>query len=63
MQLLLHKTHLKYRSKITKGGPYYYMGIAYKVKGDVTKAKENFKLASADPTYKKTADYELSLIK
>lgn len=54
---------LKYRSKITKGGPYYYMGMAYKFKGDVTKAKENFKLAAADPTYKKTADYELGLLK
>jgi len=54
---------LKYRSKITKGGPYYYMGIAYKFKGDVTKAKENFNLAAGDPTYKKTADYELSTIK
>ncbi|HMN25601.1 MAG TPA: tetratricopeptide repeat protein [Ignavibacteriaceae bacterium] len=54
---------LKYRSKITKGGPYYYLGIAYKLKGDTGKAKENFKLASADPTYKKTADYELSLLK
>jgi tetratricopeptide (TPR) repeat protein len=54
---------LKYRSKITKGGPYYYIGISYKGKGDIAKAKENFKLASADPTYKKTADYELSLIK
>jgi len=54
---------LKYRSKITKGGPYYYIGISYKGKGDLTKAKENFKLASADPTYKKTADYELGLLK
>lgn len=54
---------LKFRSKITKGGPYFYIGISYKGKGDLTKAKENFKLASADPTYKKTADYELSLIK
>jgi tetratricopeptide (TPR) repeat protein len=54
---------LKYRSKITKGGPYYYIGLAYKFKGDTNKAKENFKLAAADPTYKKTADYELSLIK
>ena len=54
---------LKYRSKITKGGPYYYIGISYKGKGDMTKAKENFKLASADPTYKKTADYELGLLK
>ncbi|HEX9253044.1 MAG TPA: tetratricopeptide repeat protein [Ignavibacteriaceae bacterium] len=54
---------LKYRSNITKGGPYYYIGIAYKYKGDTAKAKDNFKLAAADPTYKKTADYELSLIK
>jgi tetratricopeptide (TPR) repeat protein len=54
---------LKYRSKITKGGPYYYMGMAYKLKGDTAKAKENFKLAAADPTYKKTADYELGSIK
>ncbi|MBK7629674.1 MAG: tetratricopeptide repeat protein [Ignavibacteriales bacterium] len=54
---------LKYRSKITKGGPYYYIGISYKGKGDNIKAKENFKLASADPTYKKTADYELSSLK
>jgi len=54
---------LKYRSKITKGGPYYYIGISYKGKNDLTKAKENFKLASADPTYKKTADYELGLLK
>ncbi len=54
---------LKYRSKITKGGPYYYMGMAYKFKGDTAKAKDNFKLAAADPTYKKTADYELGLLK
>jgi tetratricopeptide (TPR) repeat protein len=54
---------LKYRSKITKGGPYYYMGMAYKYKGDTSKATENFKLAASDPTYKKTADYELGLIK
>ena len=32
-------------------------------KGDMNKAKENFKLAAADPTYKKTADYELGLLK
>ena len=54
---------LKYRSKITKGGPYYYMGIAYKLKGDMSKAKENLKLASADPTYRRTADYELGSLK
>lgn len=57
------KNALKYRSKITKGGPYYYMGVSYKLKGDKSKAKENFKLAAADPTYRKTADYELGSLK
>jgi len=54
---------LKYRSKITTGGPNYYMGIAYKGKGDLTKAKEMFEKALSDATYKKTAEYELSLLK
>lgn len=54
---------LKYRSKISKGGPYFYMGVSYKGKGDLTKAKEMFKESSADPTYRKTAEYELGLLK
>lgn len=54
---------LKYRSRITKGGPYYYMGISYKGKGDSAKAKEMFQQASSDPTYKKTAEYELASLK
>ena len=54
---------LKYRSKITKGGPYFYMGISYRGKGDISKAKEMFKQASADPTYKRTAEYELGSTK
>jgi len=53
---------LKYKSKITTGGPYYYMGIAYKGKGDTSKAKEMFSQAKKDPTYKKTSEYELSLL-
>ncbi len=53
---------LKYRSGIPKGGPYFYMGISYKGKGDLSKAKEMFNLAKADATYKKTAEYELSLL-
>ena len=53
---------LKYRSKITPGGPYYYMGVSYKGKGDLTKAKEMFEKAKTDATYKKTAEYELSLM-
>ncbi len=53
---------LKHRSKITKGGPYYYMGVSYKGKGNTEKAKEMFNKAKSDLTYKKTAEYELSLI-
>lgn len=54
---------LKYKSSISKGGPYYYMGMAYKNKSDITKAKENFTLAKADPSYKKLAEYELDALK
>ena len=54
---------LKYRSKISRGGPYFYMGISYRGKGDIAKAKEMFKQAASDPTYKKTAEYELSQTK
>jgi len=54
---------LKYKSKITIGGPYYYMGVSYKGKGDTSKATEMFDKAKQDPTYKKTAEYELSLLK
>ena len=54
---------LKYRSSVGKGGPYYYMGVAYKGKGDTEKAKEMFNQAKSDATYKKTAEYELSLLK
>ncbi len=53
---------LKYRAKITKGGPYYYMGVSYKGKGDTAKAKEMFNKAKKDATYRKTAEYELSLL-
>lgn len=54
---------MKNRSSISKGGPYYYMGVAYKGKGDTAKAKEMFGKAKSDATYKKTAEYELSLLK
>ncbi len=54
---------LKYKTKITTGGPNYYMGIAYKGKGDNTKAKEMFNKAQSDPTYRKNADYQLDLLK
>jgi len=53
---------LKYKSKITAGGPYFYMGVSYKGKGDMQKAKEMFEKAKSDATYRKTAEYELSLL-
>jgi tetratricopeptide (TPR) repeat protein len=53
---------LKYRSKISKGGPYFYLGVSYKGKGDREKAKDMFIKAKSDATYRKTAEYELSLI-
>ncbi len=54
---------LKYKSSISAGGPYYYMGVAYKGKGDNQKAVEMFQKAKNDASYKKTAEYELSLLK
>jgi tetratricopeptide (TPR) repeat protein len=53
---------LQYRSKISKGGPYFYMGVSYKGKGENDKAKEMFNKAKGDTEYKKTAEYELSLL-
>jgi tetratricopeptide (TPR) repeat protein len=53
---------LKYKSKITSGGPNYYMGLAYKGKGDTQKAKDMFEKAKSDPTYRKNAEYQLGLL-
>jgi tetratricopeptide (TPR) repeat protein len=53
---------LKYKSTISSGGPYYYMGVAYKNKGDMTKAKEMFNKAKSDATYKKLSEYELKVM-
>ena len=57
------KNALKYRKTITKGGPYYYMGVDYKSKGELEKAKEMFTQAKQDATYRKTAEYELTALK
>ena len=54
---------LKYRKTITAGGPYYYLGLDYKSKGDMEKAKEMFTNAKKDATYRKTAEYELAALK
>lgn len=50
---------LKYKNKITEGGPYFYMGVSYKGKGDIVKAKEMFEKAKADTNYKKPSEYAL----
>ncbi|MCF8267679.1 MAG: hypothetical protein K9I69_06320 [Ignavibacteriales bacterium] len=54
---------INYRKSISKGGPYYFKGLAFKNKNDKTKAIENFELAKADPQYKATSEYELKLLK
>lgn len=54
---------LNNRKNISKGGPFYYKGLAFKAKGDIEKAKEAFKEGLADPKYKKQCEYELSLLK
>lgn len=46
-----------------RGAGYYYKGMSYKQKQDITKAKENFELAKKDPQYRKLAEYELNLLK
>lgn len=46
-----------------KGAAYYYKGLAFKKKDDITKAKENFELAKRDPQYKRLVEYELKLLK
>lgn len=53
----------KYKKTITSGGPYYYLGIAYKNLGDMEKAKQNLEASAKDQTYKKQADYELAQLK
>ena len=53
---------LKYRSRISRGGPYFYMGVAYKNEGNLVKAKKMFRLARKDASYRKTANYELTLL-
>ncbi|GAB4143966.1 MAG: hypothetical protein Fur0015_12150 [Ignavibacteriales bacterium] len=51
------------RKNISKGAPFYYKGLAFKGKGDLVKAKENFTQAVSDPVYKKNAEYQLNLMK
>ena len=47
------------KSKISKGAPYFYKGLAFKGKNEIEKAKENFKLALDDSQYKANAQHYL----
>lgn len=53
---------LNYRSKISKGGPYYFKGMAFKGKGENAKAKESFKMGVKDRTYGQLCKYELETL-
>jgi tetratricopeptide (TPR) repeat protein len=50
---------LNNRKKITKGGPLYYKGLAFKNLGENEKAKEAFEAGKKDKKYAKLCEYEL----
>lgn len=50
---------LNHRKKISKGGPLYYKGLAFKNLNENTKAKEAFEAGKLDPKYKALCEYEL----
>lgn len=51
------------KSKVPKGAPYFYKGMAFKGLRDIEKAKENFKLASADQQYRDRSNHEIKYLK
>lgn len=51
------------KSKIPKGAPYFYKGMAFKGLQDKEKAKENFKLASSDKQYRDRSNHEIKYLK
>ncbi len=53
---------IKYRSKkskVPKGAPYFYKGLAYKGLKDKANAKENFVIAAKDKLYRDRSKHEL----
>jgi tetratricopeptide (TPR) repeat protein len=50
---------LNHRKKISKGGPLYYKGLAFKNLGENAKAKEAFEAGKKDKKYAKLCEYEL----
>lgn len=53
---------INHRETIAKGAPYYYKGLAFKAKNDLTRARENFNAGKDDPKYKKLIEYEMSML-
>lgn len=54
---------LKIKANITPGGPNYYLGMAYRNKGENDKARQYLEIAAADNDYQKLAEAELQKIK
>ncbi len=50
------------KSKIPKGAPYFYKGMAFKGLKDKEKAKENFKIASSDKQYRDRSKHEIKYL-
>ncbi len=50
---------LNFRKTVTKGGPYYFKGMAFKKKGDLEKAKEQFELGKKDKDYGALCQHEI----
>jgi len=53
---------LNNRNKISRGGPLYYKGMAFKAMGEKEKAIEAFEAGRKDPQYKNLAEYELETL-
>jgi tetratricopeptide (TPR) repeat protein len=54
--------HRDIKSKVPKGAPYFYKGMAFKGLSDIEKAKENFKIASSDKQYKDRSNHEIKYL-
>lgn len=50
------------KSKVPKGAPYFYKGMAFKGLSDTEKAKENFKIASSDKQYRDRSNHEIKYL-
>ena len=50
------------KSKVPKGAPYFYKGLAFKGLNETDKAKENFKLASSDKQYRDRSNHEIKYL-